>query len=612
MKNTLHAILLFLFITPVFSQDYSWQWATRGGGTKSSPAESVSGYDFTSEQINDIVVDNDNNYYFLAYMTQQNTEYDGLPIPVYNAPQGNTGGIDIVLISTTCDGTLRWTQTIGGGYNDFSYKLGLDNNGGLYLSAYVMNLSAPGQMYLPPHFSPNVALPEGENNLDPQEGRKTAAVVKYNTQDGALVWYKMLQGAVSPTYMSSIISNIIVDTDGNLRVLVGLYRGTHLDGQVTVPDSFTNTTQFYIVKLSPEGEYLDVTELPMQGVLEMSQFCFNYDENLNRYYIAGFRTYPGYNTLMPTTYGGVDFTKSVFILALEEDGTEIWRVEEVNSAGLNATQLQAFVIDDDSNLYLVGKYFRVFDTVVSLGNYTFPSTLGNVVYVLKMAPDGTVIWGTSPQTETSSNFIYDIAINGDEIAVATEMFQQTWDDITINRGQNYLTDPVILRINKETGNAFAIHDVKGPFGFKDSFTAIATDKDGNYITGGYFRSQLFTDAEDGIETLEKVNNITSFTDFFIAKLAKVPCGTGTTTGLNENSLQQLKVYPNPAHNTIEFESTKEIASYTLTNMLGQTLLKGSLNSNKGSINIQALPVGNYVLALKATTGKVTTQQVIKM
>lgn len=603
--------MAILFCLNSFAQDYTWQWATRGGGIKNAPGDAPNAYLFSSEQVHDIVVDADNNYYFLTFMTQQDTEYDGLPITVYNAPNANSGGIDLVLVSTNCEGELRWTQTIGGSGNDFGYKIALDNAGGLYLTANLMNISGPGQSHVPPHFAPGVALPVFDGTAESQEARKTAALIKYSTEDGSLEWYKMLQGEVSNANFSSIVGNIVVDSEGNLRVLVGLLNGTHLDGLVTVPDTFTNTAKFFIVTVSPEGEYLNVTDLPMEGVFEQSQTQFKYDETLQRYYIAGFRTYPGNSTLIPLSYNGVPFESCSFILAIDEQGDEIWRLEENRTPPSNSTRLYDLVVDEDSNFYICGVYNNNGGAVTTFSNYTFPPVPGIVAYVLKLSPDGTVLWGSTPDTETSINFPQGIAINGDEIAVATEMFQQTWDEVSIDRGQNYLSDPVLLRINKETGVAFALHDVLGTSGNVDSFTAVAADNDGNYIAGGYFRNQIFLADDDNIETLSKVGGQQSYTDFFIAKLGAVACGEGGTASVDTPVKPGLKVYPNPAFDELMFESPQAVTSFTVSNLLGQTLLAGELQAGQYQISLQGLSPGTYLVSFTTATGNKLTEKIVK-
>src|SRR6188768_2936826 len=103
MKKILLYTSLLIGITAT-SQELEWQWAKRGGGTKQSAGESDTAYNFESEQIIDIAVDAENNYYFLAYMSQQNTEFAGTSVTVYNSDSQDTGYTDVVLISTDCEG----------------------------------------------------------------------------------------------------------------------------------------------------------------------------------------------------------------------------------------------------------------------------------------------------------------------------------------------------------------------------------------------------------------------------------------------------------------------------------------------------------------------------
>lgn len=140
MTKTLFYTAL-LFALSGTAQNFEWQWAKRGGGTKQMPIETPSGFGFELAQIVDIAVDADNNCCFLAFIGQQHTEFDGTPITVYNADNLNFSMTDAFIISTDCEGSLRWTQTIGGADRDFAYKLVLDNNGGLYLGANIMNIS---------------------------------------------------------------------------------------------------------------------------------------------------------------------------------------------------------------------------------------------------------------------------------------------------------------------------------------------------------------------------------------------------------------------------------------------------------------------------------------
>ncbi|UUV20268.1 hypothetical protein [Paenimyroides aestuarii] len=106
----LYAILLILCSLPVTAQPYQWQWAIKGGS--SGAGVSSGGWHIYAEQIYDIAIDNNNNYYFVASIAGSNPQLNGQSVIVYNNIATNN---DIFLFSTTCDGQVRWNQAIGGG-----------------------------------------------------------------------------------------------------------------------------------------------------------------------------------------------------------------------------------------------------------------------------------------------------------------------------------------------------------------------------------------------------------------------------------------------------------------------------------------------------------------
>lgn len=110
-KILLFSILYSLFSIPTHSQPYQWQWALRGGSNALSWAGAS--WNCYVEQVHDITIDKNNNYYFVASISTGGTpQLNGQPVTVYGTP---FTGNDILLFSTTCNGTLRWSQAIGGG-----------------------------------------------------------------------------------------------------------------------------------------------------------------------------------------------------------------------------------------------------------------------------------------------------------------------------------------------------------------------------------------------------------------------------------------------------------------------------------------------------------------
>jgi len=619
MKTTLLCISLLFGIT-VSAQNFEWQFAKRGGGIKQTPAEPESVVNFESEQIIDIAVDNSNNYYYLAFIGQGNTEYDGMPLTVYNATVNLFAFTDIVLISTDCTGNLRWTQTIGGGDRDLAYKMVLDNNGGLYLTANVMNISGPSPNdYLPPHFSTTDSMPVlGDfNSGAAQPGLETAALLKYNTSDGSLAWRVMPQGMVSSALRLSNINEVVLDSQGVLHTLIGFRAGTHLNGQITVPSTFTNSFKYYIVKYTTDGDMISALPLSLEGRLLEHSTDFRYDENLGHYYLAGFRNFGGIDPLSDLSFNGTPFTEQGYILAFSTSGSEIWRKEVSCVSSFKDSRFLDFEIDGDSSLYLSGKYLLdESNPGVSMNGYQFPSDIGgNVVYVMKMNPAGEVQWFSKPSGYTTSNGIftgshmgYDLAINGDEIGLATQVSNEIWGSFQVNRPPNNKSDPAILRLDKSTGAPIGLHEVMGAPNHDDAFTAIAVDNDGNYVTGGYFHYSLFTATNDNVPTINKVSNEILYTDFFISKLADSPCSNLTADEFSES---QVTVFPNPSTDVVYVKSDEQLTDYRIVNMLGQVVLKGKLRAGENVISITDISKGTYIIHFKTLNGTIINRKIIK-
>src|SRR5690554_5357886 len=97
-----------LFSIPGSAQNYDWDWAMSGG---SNLGHNYWRYDVG--QVHDVVVGNDDNYYFLAKMNARSanlplaSQLNGQPVKEYN--QHIDSPYDIFLFSTTCDGQVRWS-----------------------------------------------------------------------------------------------------------------------------------------------------------------------------------------------------------------------------------------------------------------------------------------------------------------------------------------------------------------------------------------------------------------------------------------------------------------------------------------------------------------------
>src|SRR5690606_25517882 len=141
-------------------------------------------------------------------------------------------------------------------------------------------------------------------------------------------------------------------------------------------------------KFDADGEVLNVLPLSLEGVQIEHFTIFRYDEALQRYYMTGIRSYGSEaSPMLPLSFNGVPFAEQVYILAMTNTGAEVWRREIATVSDLGSTTFNDFEIDDDSSLYLAGKFMSDFDNPgVSMGSYQFPSTIiGHIPFVMKVS-----------------------------------------------------------------------------------------------------------------------------------------------------------------------------------------------------------------------------------
>lgn len=88
--------------------------------------------------------------------------------------------------------------------------------------------------------------------------------------------------------------------------------------------------------------------------------------------------------------------------------------------------------------------------------------------------------------------------------------------------------------------------------------------------------------------------------------------SGNVAGINESSVHNMQVYPNPAKNQITIECSDAIdqnGTITIVNLIGQTVYSEPLVSNKQTLNIEQLDNGIYFVTIRSKEGT-TTQKVV--
>ena len=633
----LFSILYSLFSIPANAQQtqpYEWDWAISGGASLGGI-----GAGYSDEQIYDIKVGTDNNYYFIAtFEGPYNTNLKGSSVPSYNnsnTAMGN-GANDIFLFSTDCEGQVRWSQTIGGWQDDTAYNLVLDSLNNVYIGANVApNTAGSGAgIRRPLHFTENdsIAFANTANGggLIPQEAFKTTYLVKYSST-GQLINKVTLQGDVTnvPSEFQSIISDLTIDSQGKIHFIVGLLQGTHLDGNVTVPSSFNdlNSPQYYLAVYNSDLTYHNSILLNMSGNFFNPVVRFTYDENANQYYLAGMTSLGITGVTYPFSFDGNPIVNRSFILAFDDtDGSENWRREIYTDPGggpMPSNSITSLIVDENSDIYIGGKILRKYnDNTVKiydpLSTYIYPVTFTtdiwtNLPFVTKFDSGGIVQWVKMPTgfsvgwQDNSSQWDRGLTLNNNEVAFGRSEVAFEWDGLYIpNLPPNqYRGDPTIIRLNKNTGAVIGLNTIKGDSNEYEFITAISVDNDGNYIAGGSFISNLFMNNNIGITPIIS----TGESDFFVAKLANSLCGSGNVSTNNFNKLT-VNVYPNPTTDIVTIETDENLFNYSVYDINGREIQTGIFGSTN-QINLQSASKGVYFLKVSTTQGSSATVKVVK-
>ncbi len=617
LKNKLWGLLLILPGLS-FSQNYQWQWGKQAGGLTGS-ADPGFHYVF-DESIRDIVVDDNNNTYYLATMREQGQNLNGTSVTNY-------GLSDLFLFSADCAGNIRWSRPIGGsGDGENAWHIKVDNNGGLYVMATIYNNSYIGDPNaVPVHFDDTHTQPlytYYDQTTEP--AHKAAFLLKYNTSDGTLSWSKPLQGDVNYFSRMCDVQMMYMDSAKNIHAVMGFRAGTHLNGLITVPSTFTSTYQYYAVKFNYDGGNMTPVApllLPITGnainiVGREGKVNVVYDEGLNRYYIAGKRMDPGFSNLVDLSYNNVPFTKAAYVFAFDgTTGAEVWRKELNNGTTSTDDEIHSIIKDPvTSDIYISGRYFNGITVPATFGSYTFPlrNYVEAVPFVMKMNAAGTVQWARTPDGMSGLQFGYrftkgTIAINGNEIAFAKGSWSDIWGSYAMVRPDGDRSDPLLVRLNKDTGDVLGTGEIRSNYYVIDEFTAVAADKDGNYVVGGFFHDQLFTEANDNVNTMA-VNVAGGKSQSFFTKFAKSAC---SQMSVEETAAQAgIQLYPNPVQEVLNIRSREPLVSYEIFGATGQLVKQGTLNMMQEQIVVSSLQTGVYYVKLK-TKSSTVTEKILK-
>ena len=301
---------------------------------------------------------------------------------------------------------------------------------------------------------------------------------------------------------------------------------------------------------------------------------------------------------------------------------ELWRREFATPATIGGNFIYGLKKDPlTSDIYISGKVNKTTGTVTFGNDYSFNTPLtGSISYVMKLSTSNTgssILWSTIPSSLSDgesyvfvANARMPIAIKGSEILFAKGSIREVWGAYPMVRPLNDRTDPLLVRLNKETGVVNGTYEVQGSYGAEDHFTAVAVDNDNNILLGGFINQQLFTASNDNIPTISNAPG-SSKSNFFIAKLATSANCAGLSTQEITAENAQLSFYPNPAQDFVMVSTKNKLQTFEVYSMTGQLVKKGKFENGADRINVQSLASGNYLIKITTDKGKLSGKMIKK-
>jgi hypothetical protein len=212
---------------------------------------------------------------------------------------------------------------------------------------------------------------------------------------------------------------------------------------------------------------------------------------------------------------------------------------------------------------------------------------------------------------------------------------------------NYPTTLFIVRLNADGSLDSTFNNFNSAINNYGGITALCPTTDGGYLIGGSFKQYqgfirnniVKTDINGFIDTtylnglgidsvfgwnggtpyvmnIVKGTNDTYYVMGYFTYYNGVSVNPiirihGLSAGINEVEKENVKVFPNPASNSITFTGISKDLKLTIFNAIGQTVLQKHLATSNTTLNIQSFRQGMYYYTLINNKGKVISGKFVK-
>lgn len=529
-KVTLLSIAIATMAQTLTAQP-SLEWAVSLGGN-------------SLDQGYSIAVDNIGNVYTTGYF-QGTADFDPGP-GVYNLTSSGTW--DGYISKLDASGNMVWTVSFGSSNWDQGQSIETDNSGNIYTTGWFEGVV---------DFDPG----PGVYNLT-SAGAKDIFIYKLDTA-GNFVWAKSLGGTLDDRAFS-----IALDAMHNVYV-TGNFEGTADFDPGTAVFNLTSvgTLDNFIAKLDASGNFVWAKSFGGTDIDWSHEIATDASGNI---YTTGsfketvdFDPGPGvYNLISSGEDDG-------FILKLNSSGNFIWAIS-FGSVEWDASN--SITIDSTGNIYTIGSFYQTVDFDPGPGVFNLTSLGDGDMYICKLDSSGDFIWART-QGGINYEFGSSITLDNSGSIYTTGSFNGVTDfdpgTGVYNLSSVGLSDIFICKL--DTLGNFVWAKAFGSAG-SETGIGITADASGNIYSTGGFRSTIDFDPGPGVFNLTSVAHL----DIFVLKLST------STTGISENNLGQITLFPNPTNGkvTINSNNASGIDAIIIRDISGKEVFVKNFSSAK--------------------------------
>jgi hypothetical protein len=505
----------------------------------------------------------------------------------------STSYYDFYILKLDPNGNFLWAKKFGGNTgDDYANSITVDNNNNIVVTGYFFGNNID--------FDPNAGT-----TLLSSYGLRDIFILKLDPS-GNLIWVKQIGQASNSDECYSITSDI----NSNIYISGNFVNTIDFDPNAGIYNLTASTAlgYSYILKLNSNGDFVWAKQFGGDG-----SAYINYGKD-NHIYITGNFSYTNGVDFDPTSGAdslySVNNFQDIYVMKMDTSGNYKWAT---SAGGSDDDMSNAVTADINGNVYITGIFQS---TLCPMGTTTLTNSSNTGTYwdifTAKLDPFGNFIWAKKLGGNQDDKS-FSVSIDNNSNVYTTGYYRtnvdfdpSTTSTFTLNSGTNY---NLFIQKLDQNGNFQWAGDIGGT-GTAYKYYAgnsIFLNNNNEILVGGNVTGTI--DADPTSSTFTMTASATA-SNAFILKLN----GSGTATFIKNHELSDnFKIYPNPSSQeiTIELNSKNKISQITITNYLGEQIIKmDNIENNLQKININNLPAGIYQVSINSNNQILSSKLVI--